>query len=60
MEIAARIASYTGGVGAAAQVQSLAARDDYIQSFVISGKALDRNARPFIHSSKCPHQLSGG
>src|SRR4029077_1558055 len=48
VEIAARIASYTGGVGAAAQVQSLAERDDYIQSFVISGKALDRNAQPFI------------
>ncbi len=47
-EIAARVASYTGGVGAAAQVQSLAARDDYLQSFVISGHALDRNARPFI------------
>ncbi|HEY0832223.1 MAG TPA: insulinase family protein [Candidatus Dormibacteraeota bacterium] len=47
-EIAARIASYTGGVGAAAQVQSLAARDDYLESFVISGRALDRNAQPFI------------
>jgi Zn-dependent M16 (insulinase) family peptidase len=47
-EIAARIASYTGGVGAAAQVQSLASRDDYLESFVISGRALDRNAQPFI------------
>jgi Zn-dependent M16 (insulinase) family peptidase len=47
-EIAARIASHTGGVGAAAQVQSLAAQDDYIESFVLSGKALDRNAQPFI------------
>ena len=46
--IAARIASHTGGVGAAAQVQSLAERDDYLQSFVISGRALDRNAQPFI------------
>src|SRR3989440_1759415 len=48
VQIAARIASHTGGVGAAAQVQSLAARDDYLQSFVISGRALDRNAQPFI------------
>jgi len=48
VQIAARIASTTGGVGAAAQVQSLALRDDYIQSFVVSGRALDRNAPPFI------------
>ncbi|MDQ6877145.1 MAG: insulinase family protein [Candidatus Dormibacteraeota bacterium] len=48
VEIAARIAAYTGGVGAAPQVQPLAARDDYLQSFMISGKALDRNAKPFI------------
>ena len=48
VEVAARIASNTGGVGAAAQVQSLAARDDYIESFVISGRALDRNAQAFI------------
>ncbi len=48
VQVAARIASNTGGVGAAAQVQSLAARDDYIESFVISGRALDRNAQPFI------------
>ena len=48
VEIAKRIAAYTGGVGAAAQVQPLAGRDDYLQSFVISGKALDRNAKPFI------------
>lgn len=47
-EIAGRIASVTGGIGAAAQVQSLAARDDYLLSFVISGRALDRNAQPFI------------
>jgi Zn-dependent M16 (insulinase) family peptidase len=47
-EVAARIAAVTGGVGAAAQVQSLAATDDYIQSFVISGRALDRNAEPFV------------
>ncbi len=48
VEIAKRIASYTGGVGAAAQVQPLAAREDYLQSFMVSGKALDRNAEPFI------------
>jgi Zn-dependent M16 (insulinase) family peptidase len=47
-QIASRIAATTGGVGAAAQVQSLAAVDDYIESFVISGRALDRNAKPFI------------
>ena len=48
VQIAARIAAHTGGVGAAAQVQSLAANDDYLQSFVVSGRALDRNAQPFI------------
>jgi len=48
VEIAKRIAAYTGGIGAAAQVQSLAGSEDYLQSFVISGKALDRNATPFI------------
>ena len=47
-EIAARIAATTGGVGAAAQVQSLAATDDYLQSFVLSGRALDRDATPFV------------
>jgi Zn-dependent M16 (insulinase) family peptidase len=48
VEIASRIAAVTGGVGAAAQVQSLAATDDYLQSFVISGRTLDRNAQPFV------------
>jgi Zn-dependent M16 (insulinase) family peptidase len=48
VEIAKRIASYTGGIGAAAQVQSLAAIEDYLQSFVISGRALDRNAEQFV------------
>jgi Zn-dependent M16 (insulinase) family peptidase len=48
VEIASRIAAVTGGVGAAAQVQSLAAQEDYLQSFVLSGRALDRNAKPFI------------
>ena len=47
-QIAARIASHTGGIGAAAQVQSVAQRDDYLESFVLSGKALDRNAAPFV------------
>ena len=47
-EIATRIAATTGGIGAAAQIQSLAVRDDYLQSFVVSGRALDRNAQPFI------------
>src|SRR5487761_768469 len=44
VEIAKRIASYTGGIGAAAQVQPLADREDYLQSFMVSGKALDRHA----------------
>ncbi|HEY4998261.1 MAG TPA: insulinase family protein, partial [Usitatibacter sp.] len=48
VEIASRIAAVTGGIGAAAQVQSLAAQEDYLQSFVLSGRALDRNAKPFI------------
>ena len=48
VQVAARIAAVTGGIGAAAQVQSLAARDDYLQSFVIAGRALDRNAQPFV------------
>jgi presequence protease len=48
VELAARVAAVTGGIGAAAQVQSLASRDDYLQSFVIAGRALDRNAQPFI------------
>src|SRR5438067_1633940 len=47
-QIAARIAAVTGGLGAAPQVQSLAATEDYLQSFVLSGRALDRNAQPFI------------
>jgi Zn-dependent M16 (insulinase) family peptidase len=47
-QVASRIAAVTGGVGAAAQVQSLAAQDDYLQSFVLSGRALDRDAKPFI------------
>jgi Zn-dependent M16 (insulinase) family peptidase len=48
VQMASRMAAVTGGVGAAAQVQSLAAQDDYLQSFVLSGRALDRNARPFV------------
>jgi hypothetical protein len=48
VQVAARIASHTGGVGAAAQVQSLAAKEDFLQSFVVSARALDRNAQPFI------------
>ena len=47
-QVATRIASVTGGVGAAPQVQSLAAREDYLQSFVLSGRALDRDAKAFI------------
>jgi len=48
VEIATRIAAVTGGIGAAPQVPPLAARDDYLQSFIVSGKALDRNAKPFV------------
>jgi presequence protease len=48
VQIAERIAALTGGVGAAPQVQSLAAQEDYLQSFVLSGRALDRNAKPFV------------
>ena len=46
--IATRIAAVTGGVGAAPQVQSLAAGEDYLQSFVLSGRALDKDAKAFI------------
>ncbi len=48
VQIAARIAGYTGGVGAAPSVQPLASRDDYLQSFYVSGRALDRNIGPFV------------
>jgi Zn-dependent M16 (insulinase) family peptidase len=48
VQIASRIAADTGGVGASPQIQSLAAREDYLQSFVLSGRALDRNAKPFV------------
>src|SRR2546428_7956725 len=48
-EIAGRIASVTGGVGAAAHVQSPAAGGGYPQSLVISGPAPHRNHQPSIH-----------
>jgi Zn-dependent M16 (insulinase) family peptidase len=48
VQIAARIAGYTGGVGASPAVQPLASRDDYLQSFYVSGRALDRNIGPFV------------
>jgi len=48
VQIAERMAAVTGGVGAAAQIQSLARQEDYLQSFVLSGRALDRNAKPFV------------
>src|SRR6266571_4654863 len=48
VQMAQRMAAYTGGVGAAAQVQSLAAVEDFVQSFVVSGRALDRNVKPFV------------
>jgi Zn-dependent M16 (insulinase) family peptidase len=46
--VAQRIAAHTGGIGAAAQVQSLAAREDFVESFMVSGKALDRNVKHFL------------
>ncbi len=48
VQIANRIAAYTGGIGAGPAVQPLAGRDDYLQSFLVSGRALDRNVGPFI------------
>ena len=48
VEVANRIAAVTGGIGAGPAVQPLAARDDYLQSFLVSGRALDRNVGPFI------------
>src|SRR5262249_36291907 len=48
VQTAQRIAAYTGGVGAAAQVQSLATAEDFVESFILSGKALDRNIKPFV------------
>src|SRR5260370_229790 len=48
VQIAERIAAVTGGVGAAAQIQSLAKQEEYLQSFVLSGRRLDRNAKPFV------------
>ena len=48
VEIAEAIAENTGGIGAAPQVQSLAAAEDYLESFMLSGRALDRKARPFV------------
>ena len=48
VQIARRVAAHTGGIGAAAQVQSLAAVEDFVQSFIVSGKALDRKLVPFV------------
>jgi len=48
VQIAARIAAYTGGIGAGPAVQPLASRDDYLQSFLVSGRARDLNVGPFI------------
>ena len=48
VQVARRIAARTGGIGAAPSVQSLAAVEDYLPSFIVSGKALDRNVGPFI------------
>ena len=47
-QMATRIAGSTGGVNAYLQIQPLAATDDYLQWLVLSGKALDRNAEPFV------------
>src|SRR5260370_13251457 len=48
VQIANRIAAYTGGIGAGPAVQPLAARDDYLHSFLASAPALDPNIEPFI------------
>ena len=48
VQIANRIAAYTGGIGAGPAVQPLAAIDDFLQSYLVSGRALDRNVGPFI------------
>lgn len=48
VQVANRIAAYTGGIGAGPAVQPLAAHDDFLQSYLVSGRALDRNVGPFI------------
>jgi len=48
VQIAQRMAEDTGGIGAAAQVQSLASVEDFLESFIVSGKALDRKAEAFV------------
>jgi presequence protease len=48
VQIASRIAATTGGIGASPQVQSRATTEEYLQSFMLSGRALDRNLKPFV------------
>jgi Zn-dependent M16 (insulinase) family peptidase len=48
VEIAQRMAEDTGGIGAGPQVQSLAEVEDFLESFIVSGKALDRKAAAFV------------
>jgi presequence protease len=49
LHLAARIESYTGGVGAGAMLRSpIDPSSGFRQSFTVSGKALARNHRPFV------------
>lgn len=49
LDLAARVETYTGGVGAAPMLRSpIDPARGFKQSFTISGKALSRNHRPFI------------
>ncbi|MGQ0678306.1 MAG: insulinase family protein [Actinomycetota bacterium] len=49
LELAARIESHTGGIGAGAMLRSpIDPAAGFTQSFTISGKALARNHRPFV------------
>lgn len=48
LAMASRINSYTGGVGAGASTRPLAADGGFLESFVLTGKALVRNHEPFM------------
>ena len=49
LQLAARIETYTGGIGAAPMIRVPLARDaDLRRTFALSGKALRRNHQPFI------------
>lgn len=48
LQLAERIDSYTGGIGAGASARAIAGKDDFRQMLVVSGKALARNHKPFV------------